>query len=197
MSDENTHDDDKYAGVFDHLTPEDFNLDATTAISEIPRTNHGVDAFNSFTEEQLRAVHTAFMASEGHLQPIALLANETTQRAFTPDDEETVAEFIKRLNREAQRMRAVWTFYACKTLVSVEMVSPDDEQPDVNDPEEIAAAVERGQMQPGVLWYSERREGDEQHRRQGVMAEAGPGRLGPTQEASALQSIALLALILG
>lgn len=186
---------DEYTGIFDSITPQDFILEST-AVSETERANHGADAFNAFVDEQMRAVRTAFMASEGNLQPIALLANQTTQRAFTPDDEETVGEFIKRLNREAKHMGAMWTFYACKTLVQTEQVDPS-ELTDATDRDEVQAAIAAGTMAPGVLWYAERREGDEEHRRQGVMKEVGPGKLGPSEEASALQTLGALSLILG
>lgn len=187
---------DEYTGIFDNLNPEDFNLEETTAISETPRGHHGADAFNAFVAEQQRAVVTAYMAGEGDVQPIALLANQDTQRIFTPDDEETVAEFIKRLNREAHSMGAVWTFYACKTQVAFEEVDADAEVSDADNAEDVQAALAEGRMTDGILWYAERREGDEQHRRQGVMPEVGHGRLGSSKEASSRQSIGILTLIL-
>lgn len=189
---------DEYTGIFDNISPADFILTKTTAIFETPRTTQPVDAFSSFVEEQKRTLTTAFMASEGHLQPIAVLANSDTQRVFTPDDEENVAEFIKRLNREARQMAAVWTFYAQTTLVRSQQVDPDSDAVNIdpNDPDDVALAMEKGELVPGVFWYSERREGDEQHRRQGVMAEEGPGKLGPPSEASPLQSVGIFSLIL-
>jgi hypothetical protein len=183
---------DELAGIFDDLSPEDFNVE-TTAIEEISRTNEGVDAFNSFVDEQMRAYRVAWVANHGRANPIAVLASPTMQRVFTPDAEETLGEYVKRLHREAIRMEAIWIFSARKTIVGSFMA---DEDTDIGDPEVIAEAMAAGKASEGVEWFAERREGDENHQRFGIM-QSVDGRLSEPREAASTQSAAWWALVLG
>jgi len=184
---------DDLSGIFDHLSPDDFAI--TSAVDESARTNRGAAAFNSFVDEQLRAIRLAYTAAEGEINPIAILASPESQRLFKPDDDENMNEYVARLNREAKAMGATWVFISRKTLVASHMVDPDDVH-DVNDEEAVADAIKKGLLKTGLVWFAERREGDERHRRHGVI-EAGPNhQLGLPTEGSEGQPIPIFDRIL-
>ena len=183
---------DELTGIFDHIRPEDFILE-TTAIQEYERTNEGVEAFNAFVDEQLRAARQSWIAAEGEVQPIAILASTTKQRVFTPDDEETLGEWVQRLHREAQRMQANWVFLTKRTMVG--SAAPGAQDVDFNDQEAVQAAIEAGTLVDGSLWYAERREGGERHHRFGIMR-AKNGRLAEMEEGPSSQPSGLWSLIL-
>ena len=189
---------DDITGIFDNLTPQDF-LEAyqeSTAVDEMSRINQGVDAFNEFVEEQIRALKLSYTAAEGNIQPIAVLAGRTTQRIFVPDDDETMQQWINRMHREAKAINAIWTFVSKKTMVGTRQAEVNDDAPDVNDPEHVRSAVEAGDMTMGVFWYAERREGDERHHRHGILR-GSETRLTEALEGPTTQAIPLFAQILG
>lgn len=188
---------DEFDGIFDHLTIEDF-ITSTTAVEEVLRSNQGLEAFTAFVEEQLRTVRTAWVASETWMQPIALLANHEKQRVFTPDDDESLGDFVNRLSREARSMEAIWSFVAKRTYVADLGMARTSELGDVSseaDPDAWERAVAEGVAELGVLWYAERNEGTERHHRHGQMVDSN-GRLGPLIEGSPNQTLDLFARIL-
>lgn len=63
--------------------------------------------FETFRETNLEGIRITFLSTEGELNPVGILASEHAVRMFVPDDEETVAEFTTRLNRDAREMRAI------------------------------------------------------------------------------------------
>lgn len=187
---------DEYTGIFDGATMDDF-LRETSARSEVPRTNHGAEAFNQFVEEQLRAVRTAWIAAETYMQPLAIVANHDTQRIFIPDDDETLRQFVQRMHREAVAMGAIWTFVAKRTMVATLGEALEVEQDiDVTDPDEWEKAVAAGLVRLGVTWYAERREGKSRQHRHGQMADE-EGTLGELVEGAPNQAVPLFAEILG
>jgi len=186
---------DEFSGIFDHLDPEDFTL-TTSAVDEVSRENKGIDAFNAFVDEQLRAVRMAYKAAEGVINPIAILASPAKQRMFTPEADEDMGQYVKRLNREAKAMGATWVFISRKTLVGSRMVSPDQLR-DVNDPDEVQKAIEDGLLVTGLIWFAERREGDERHRRHGVIESNANHQLKEPSEGSEEQALPLFDRILG
>lgn len=179
---------DELTGIFDHLTPDDFNLQ-TTAVDEMARTNIGIDQFNAFVDEQLRSIRLGWSIGDGYFCPVAVLANEGVQRVFAPDDEETLGDFVNRLHRESDQMRATWLFFALQTTVATY-------QHEDADAVDSADALEKGgeEAGPGLFWYAERRE-DERHRRHGIMPIAN-GRLGAQTEGSDNQEVTLFGKIL-
>ena len=187
-------------GVFEHLTPEDFSRESSS-MDDSAHHSQGADAFNAFTEEQIRMVRAAYIAAERQqLNPIAILVSPSVQRVFTPYDEETLGGFVDRVSRDAKAIGAMWTFVAKKTLVGVASLGSAERETggatDVDDPAEVAAAMAAGILGVGVLWYAERSEGDERHHRAGTMADTG-GRLGEMTEGPSTQAIPLFAQILG
>lgn len=188
---------DEFDGIFDDLTIADF-LNAGTAVEELEvQLERGVAGFNRFVDEQLRAVRTVYVASNGYLKPFIILASPTTQRTFVPlDEQETLGEFVARVHEEAVRMEALWSFVVKDTLVGTKDWDSDSRDIDVNDETEIQKAIEDGILTKGIVWYAERREGDERHHRHGTMADQD-GRLGATSEGSPEQPIPLFASILG
>lgn len=189
-------DDDEFNGIFNDATVADF-IRPTSARSEIARTNQGAEAFNQFVEEQLRAVRTAWIAAETYMQPLAIVANRDSQRIFIPDDDETLRQFVHRMRREAQAMGAIWTFVAKRTMVAC-LGAPTSllKDFDVSDPTVWGEAEAAGLLRLGVLWYAERREGQQQQKRHGQMQDEG-GTLGQLIEGASNQDVPLFNEILG
>lgn len=185
------HDEFEYAGVFDDLTPEDFTRE-TSARAEVPR----ISGFDAFVDEQLRAVRTAWIASETWMQPLALIANHEKQRIFIPDDDESLRQFVARMHREAVEMGAVWTFVARRAMVVTFGVDDGTFDRDLDDPESIEQAIAQGILRLGVQWYAERREGNESQRRHGQFQDED-GTLGALIEGAPLQKVPLFPEILG
>ena len=185
----------EFNGVFDDATVADF-IRATSARSEVARTNKGAEAFNQFVEEQLRAVRTAWIAAETYMQPLAIVANHDTQRIFIPDDDETLRQFVERMRREAKVMGAIWTFVAKRTMVAnLGAAAASERDFDVSDPEEYEKAVAAGIVRLGVVWYAERREGTQQQKRHGQMQDES-GTLGEPYEGARNQGLPLFSEIL-
>lgn len=183
---------DEYNGIFDHLNPDDF-VRETSAVDEVPRVNVGVEKFNQFVDEQLRAVRFAYLASDGQINPIAVVASPTVQRMFAPDDDETLGQYLQRLHREANLIGARWLFISKQTLVGSQE-TPASQMKDVNDPESVG---DESALTEGVYWYAERREGDERHHRHGIIPElAGRNVLGEMTEGPQEQTVPMFAKIL-
>lgn len=187
---------DEWDGIFDDATVGDFIRD-TSARTEMARTNHGLEAFNLFVDEQIRAVRTAWISAETYMQPLAIVADHEKQRIFIPDDDETLRQFVERMHREAKAMDAIWTFVAKRTMVAnLGSASDAEHDIDVDDPDQWEQAVAAGLVQLGVMWYAERREGGDRQHRHGQMVDEG-GVLGELREGARNQSIPLFAMILG
>lgn len=186
---------DEYDGIFNDATVADF-MRETSARVEMAQTGHGVDDFNRFVDEQLRAVRMAWIAAETYMQPLAVIANGSQERIFIPDDDETMGQFVERMHREATAMEATWAFVAKRSMVASLGSAVDvDQDIDVTDPEEWEKAIADGIVRLGVVWYAERREGDERHHRHGQMQDED-GTLGATREGAQNQAIPLFASIL-
>lgn len=196
-NDNPNHDEFEYAGVFDDATMADFTRE-TSAKTEVLRKNMGHEAFTAFVDEQIRTIRTAWIASETYMQPIAIVANHEKQRIFTPDEDETLRQFIARMHREAVAMDAIWTFVAKRNMVaSLGASSPDDEYSvDVSDPEQWQQAIADGLVRLGVVWYAERREDGNRERRHGQMQDE-EGTLGRLREGAPNQNMPLFTEILG
>lgn len=186
----------EYEGIFEDATVADF-IRTTSARLETTRTGgQGLEAFNRFVDEQLRAVRMAWIAAETYMQPLVLLTNDTQQRVFSPDDDETLRQFIERMHREAIAMEATWVFIAKRTMVGNIGDAIDTEHDvDVSDTEEWEKAVAAGVVRLGVVWYAERREGAERHHRHGQMQDEN-GTLGEMREGARNQGIPLFAAVL-
>jgi len=186
----------EYEGIFEDATVADF-MRKTSAKIDLARTDRqGLDAFNLFVDEQLRAVRMAWIAAETYMQPLVLLVNHHQQRVFTADDDETVGQFFDRMHREAVAMEATWLFVAKRTMVGYLGSALDVEQDvDVTDPEEYEKAVVAGIVRLGVMWYAERREGNERHHRHGQMQDE-EGTLGEMREGARNQAAPMFRSIL-
>jgi len=186
----------EYEGIFEDATVADF-MRKTSAKIDLARTDRqGLDAFNLFVDEQLRAVRMAWIAAETYMQPLVLLVNHHQQRVFTADDDETVGQFFDRMHREAVAMEATWLFVAKRTMVGYLGSALDVEQDvDVTDPEEYERAVVAGIVRLGVMWYAERREGNERHHRHGQMQDE-EGTLGEMREGARNQAAPMFRSIL-
>jgi hypothetical protein len=182
---------DNITGIFDHLTPDDFSRE-TSAFHEEQGSFKGAANFSAWVNGQLKTLRVAFAGADGHLNPVAVLTSPTVTRSFIPDDDETLGDFLKRLGREARTIGATWFFLAKKAFVgTMETTEP----PDVSDPEAVLRLADEGKLKLGVLWYAERREGDERHQRTGFLTIV-ENRLGESVEGDAPQSFAALASVL-
>jgi len=93
---------------------------------------------------------------------ISVLHEKTKQRMFVPDYDETIRNFVDRLFREASQLQPTWAFSA---IVAPHAVYDGDGDPpavDMNDTEQIKAALDAGVLEIGIFWFSERN--DEQGR---------------------------------
>ncbi len=186
---------DDITGIFDDLSPEDFKS-TTTAFTEISRTNVGLDAFNAFVDEQLRAVQISYATAKGDMAPVAVLANDSIQRLYVPSDEETLQNYLDRLSEEAKQMGATWFFISRPTQVGSHLVG-SDEVHDATTAETIQEAKEQGALQRGLFWYADRRE-DERQKRMGIYFDNGAGVLErPIEVPGTMQSAVLLEAVLG
>lgn len=186
---------DEYEGIFNDATVADF-LRETSAKVELPLTAQDPDAFNRFVDEQLRAVRMTWIAAEGYMQQLVVLVNGDQERIFTPDDDETVGQFVMRMQREAVAMEAHWVFIARRAQVAtLGDATDEDVDIDVTDPVEWQKAVAAGIVRTGLTWYAERRVGDERYHRHGQMQDEG-GTLGELHEGAPNQAMPLFASIL-
>jgi hypothetical protein len=191
LSDQSDLPNDEYTGIFDEATVGDF-LRESSARDRWSRTN----SFDTFVDEQIRAIRTAWIAAETYMQPVALIANDHDQSLFIPDDDETLREFIDRVHREAKAMGATWTFVAKRTMVaSFGSEGAEDFDLPVDDAEAWEKAVAQGLATLGVVWYAEHRDDRVHQRRHGQLQEEN-GVLGRLREGAPNQSIPLFAEIL-
>lgn len=162
---------DDFAGIFDDLTPDMFFAE-TSAVHEDEGKWTGAEAFNQVVDESLRGLRLAFASTHGQVNPTAILANATVRRFYVPDQDENLGQFLERLKREARAMGAHW-FYFAKRNVYASWQEPEDatSKTDMASPEAMQKASEHGsELQVGLCWYAERREGDDVHHRHGVMS---------------------------
>jgi hypothetical protein len=181
-----THNDD-LTGIFDNATVLDFTKTKSSAFSELfypdaqyPNGQVGVEAFNAFVAEQLRATGYAFHASDGQINPIGVLGNETMRRAFSPDDDEILGQYLQRLGREARAMQATWFFIS--QITPTGWFAEQESQPEATSAEAVAAAGGASAMTNNIYWYAERREDDQEHRH-GIIEILPSNRLGRAMEA--------------
>jgi len=178
---------DELTGIFDHLTPEDFSK----------RKYDQEDPFHQFVDAQLQATRTGFTASDGHLNPFAVLGDSGHTVTLTPTVDETLGEWISRLRTEAQRMNARWLYLARKTLVGHYDAHAGDPVPDTTDPEALAKALEEGLLREGMFFYAERTDNGKKESRHGTMR-IDNNTLGPTVEGdSTKQTVDFFKGILG
>ncbi|NUS02073.1 MAG: hypothetical protein HOV97_05860 [Nonomuraea sp.] len=164
----------EFIGIFDEISPDMFIVE-TSAIDEIEGNFRGATAFNASVDERLRGIKAAFASSFGKINPIAILTNATTQRVFVPQQDENLGQFLERMQREARTMGAHWFFFAKKNTFAVYYPEDDDEEIyDVgSDAARERAARSGSDLSVGILWYAERREGEEVHHRHGALEVEG------------------------
>jgi hypothetical protein len=183
-------DKDEFTGIFDDLTPEDFEL-STSAFADVHWDQEGGEkAFNEFVATQITTLRTTFSAAEGRIQSLAVLANPNRMRSFLPEDDENLGQYLERLGREAEKMRATWFFISRVTMVG-SVTSVDPIMFDAGDHQaESAPKVERG-----VIWFAARREYDGRGHRQGIMTAVG-NHLGKMIEGTPDQTFGIFEVVL-
>lgn len=184
-----TDEHDELTGIFDNLKPEDFS------VGDGPNLGHA--AFDKFVGDNLRTVRTGFLASDGHLNPIAVLSDSQTQVVLVPEGAETLGDWLERLRSEAQKLGATWFFLCRKTMVGHYQSSGSEPVPDATDPNAVAEAMSKGLMSEGLFFYAERMENGDRESRHGLM-EIQDGRLGEVREGDpATQSVEFWQTVLG
>lgn len=189
---------DEFTGIFDHLNPEDFDRATTAVLNNAGQrvrggTNQGKDAFDKFVDLNLTTVRTCYLAARGRINPICVLATPDTQYSFTPEDDETLDDYVARLNREAKRLGAGWVFISRVTLVATGV----DPTMDTTDPTLVQQMLDEGKMHQGVVWFAERLEKEVREHRHGLMKAEREDRLGDPLEGPPDQSFDLFSRILG
>lgn len=174
-------DTDEFSGIFDELDPDDF---AGLFSTDVETPNVGEDAFTEFVDRNLDSTRFAFLASDGEINPVAVLTNPTTSWLHTPEDHESLGDYLERLSNEARRVEATWFFFVRKTKVGVGEDSTDN----MFDPETLKKAKKAGQLTDGVFFYAARHEGVETESRRGIMRAHG-NRLGELIEGTPDQEV--------
>jgi len=174
-------DNDEFSGIFDELEPDDF---AGLFSTDVQTPNVGEDAFAEFVERHIESTRFAFLAADGEINPIAVLANATTCWLHTPEDHESLGDYLTRLAKEARRVEATWFFFVRKTKVGL----GDDTTENMFDPKMLKKAKKNGQMVDGVFYYASRHEGVDQENRRGIMRAHG-NRLGELVEGAPEQEV--------
>lgn len=175
---------DELSGIFDNITPADF------------APFKGRLAFDQFVTKNLEMTRMAWLAADGQINPVAVLATAEKSWAFAPTDDETLGEYVERVRGEAKKLGATWLYISRKTLVGTFKVDPSD-APDATNPEAIQEAIEKGLMSEGLFYYAERLEDGERDCRHGMMR-AQDNELGELIEGNPYhQSVSFFANILG
>lgn len=169
---------DDLTGIFDHLEPEDFII-TTTAVDATLGDYVGRDRFERFITEQLHAVRIGFTASDGQLNPLGVLASPTIQRVFTPDDDETLGDFLQRIKRESDLIQAHWFFFAMQTRTArVEVTPAEDGSVPAADSAAMQFHIAKHGGQKAIMWYAQAI-GQHEETRAGVIPFTG-AKLDPT-----------------
>jgi hypothetical protein len=155
---------DDITGIFDHLTPEDF-FDPDTSAQRIPLDP--TCSFDTFVMEQLTLLRYAFAASDGHINPITVLANDHFAIVYQANDDENLGQYITRMNGEAQKIGARWTFFYKRTLIARQAPGNDI---NVGDASLMSQALKSGDTQEAVYWYAARNDDDDPPMRHGYAA---------------------------
>lgn len=190
---------DDIHGIFDDINPDDFHRESST-VHEYPLQRAEPDEYGQFLAEQLRHVRFAYAAADGEINSTAVLANTTTVRVFTPQEDELVRDYAHRLTAEAKLMNACWLFIATKTKVGVVLTGSLGTQADevyADDKQALAVADEMGSSKEAVYWYAERRDAPDIRRRHGYLEILGSDRLGAQQDGEVDQPIKVYGSILG
>lgn len=148
---------DHISEAFATITIEDF-LRSTSAIKVV---DYDQEAMVQYSNGENNWRHWTDMLVESCIddlpddfQAFAVLHNDTSQRFFQPDDDETAFDFAKRLNREALDMEASWFFSAMMVPGRTydEDATPPPIDPDNRD--DLIQALDEGILQMGVCWFS-------------------------------------------
>lgn len=183
---------DELTGIFDNMEPWDF-LETASAemVSASAEPNQGAERFNKFVDLNIEVVRTGWLAADGQINPVAVLAGPHAQWTFVPTDDETMGDYMERLRKEASQLGATWLFISRRTMVGT---LPGDH--DTGDQNAVREALETGRVRLGVFYYAERREGDEVQVRHGMMQAMG-NHLGAPIEGPTEQTTSFFAGILG
>lgn len=177
---------DDLDGIFDNLNPSDF----------AEPQHEGVEAFDSFVREMVRAVQFAYLSAEGLISPVAILANPEEIEMIPAEDGETLNQYIERLTAEADDMGATWLFVSRLTEVSHRMVAyQEGKSHDATDAVAVQEEREAGRLTEGLFYYAERFEDDVKDARHGILKVEGD-RLGHPVEGSSFQPVTLFQNIL-
>lgn len=168
---------DEYNGIFDDLNPNDFH-----GVTSWP---HSYDSFDEFVDFEIMSTRKAWLASDGQINPVAVLATEDRIWLYAPDDDESVQEYFDRLKGEAERVQASWLYIAKQTNVGIRS---DQELGVLMD----VADVEDEDLDDGVLYYAAERE---KHTKIGIMRAYG-NRLGEVIPGDPNQPFSMLGDIL-
>lgn len=172
------YDDDEIEAAFKDLSVDDFILE-TSARHEIAFSKEdqeevvsGYENWSAWIAAMRGMVKVMYMAdiSHGHqFVALSILHENTKQRMFTPDYDETIRNYVDRLIRESNVLHPTWAFSA---ILAPHAVYDGDASPpdiDMNSSEEIRLALEAGELEMGIFWFAERDDGTGKSKASGVI----------------------------
>lgn len=149
MDDENEFD---LTGIFNDLTPQDFDRsNSARHVALLERQN-----FEEFVTNSLEALRLAFHAADGKPNPVAVLMGSDGRRIYTPDDDESVGDFLDRLSREAKEQQTHTLFIAMLTVGGTYQAPSTDGWTTLDDADAVKRSAETGSgLRPVLVWYAQ------------------------------------------
>lgn len=183
----NEYNENEISSLFENLSVADFER-ATSAHKEVAYTEAQKDKLNAGVANWNRFVDTLIVTSrtscrQDEFEPFAVLHNPEVRRHYTPDADETVIDYRRRLGREAAEMKATWFFTAM--MAPGRAYDPDEGTPEAvnpDDPAELADALDSGDLEVCICWYAEMRENGLVRRRAGIIRVDEEGNAGKAVE---------------
>lgn len=174
-------------GFFDHLSPDDFVRESSArqvaVLDDIP--------FDDFVERSLESLRFAYYAADGNPNPVAILVGPDGRRIFSPDDDETLGQYLDRLGREARKHKSTRLFTAWLTEGGT---YEGEDQHDIGSQDGLALVGEEN-MKIVLYWYAQNKRKPKQIRHGLITIEAGD--LGDCVEADGDHAAPVYRQILG
>lgn len=145
---------DEFTGIFDNLTPGDFDRETSAIDTSVLDTGTLGDTFNTWLQPLIDITWQKALQDD-HLDAFAVLASDNTQRIFSSDADETVDHWAARLHREAVNMQATW-FFLAMTSPARSFQDGDDVAHISPTTEQIEAALDAGVLDLAVCWVAVR-----------------------------------------
>ena len=142
-------DNDDFDGVFDNLSPNDFDRTSARHVAVLkPQT------FKEFVTAGLETLRYAYHAADGLPNPVAVMVGPAGRRLYTPDDDENLGQYIARLGREARTHQVTRLFTAWLTEGGFCQGTADSQRA-ADSTEMLDSVRDAGAMQEVLYWYAQ------------------------------------------